>query len=864
MKRLAAFVKQNKYSLLLAFLIPVIGLCGIYVGFGIYPGSARSTLASDAFSQFSNFFASYRNMLRGDQSPFYTWALGGGLNYIALASYYLGGIFTPLVFFFKNVNMPDALYFLTLLKIGCCGVSFWIYGRQFQTSRWIQLSFSTSYALMSFALAHSELIMWIDAYIYLPLVILGIDRLLSSGKTGLLFASYLLLFLTSFYFGFMIAIFSFLYFCLRTITDWKHTRKRILRFFVTALLAGGAAMVIILPAVMDLHFNGETLNSITQLKTEATNWGDLIVKNMFGVYDNTKYGSIPFIYVGVVPWLAALYFFCARRISLRIKIVYGALFAVLIASFYLQPLNLFWHGMHAPNMFLFRFAFLFSFLVASSGLRGIAAFVPQEKFHLYFLSALWVLLIIAVVVLRHKKYAYLTPWSIGVTLGLIAIYLALSILAFKGKLTMKQFVYLLAIVMCCEAIGNGAFMINGILTDWNYASRSLYSEPYPEIKTLVDSAQKQETDFYRLENLDSVSANDAINYGYHGLSFFSSIRNRNSSGFLNDLGFRLRGTNLNLRYANNTLLADTLMGVRYNIAKDDPQKYGYTQENHTKNYQLYQNQNALPLGFLTENAIQRFRTLPNDNLGTQTSLFHALANSTSQYYQFAYPIVETTNNTEIVNSDIGVTFKEKKRNIAKEITYQITVPAKTQAYFSLYPLDFNELESSSATIDVGGVRRESEIGITGQYYNLGYYPAETTVSFTVSFYGTKSISFMTPKVLLLDATAFQQDVDKIQKQAVALKAGKRSVRGTITAEHAQTLVTTIPYDKGWKAYVDGKEVSIKKLRNAFILLDIPQGKHQIELKYFPYGMKLGILLFIGCLTLFTVFHTVVKRRDERL
>ncbi len=36
---------------------------------------------------------------------------------------------------------------------------------------------------------------------------------------------------------------------------------------------------------------------------------------------------------------------------------------MLIASFYLVPLNLFWHGMHAPNMFLFRYAYLFSFLV---------------------------------------------------------------------------------------------------------------------------------------------------------------------------------------------------------------------------------------------------------------------------------------------------------------------------------------------------------------------------------------------------------------------------------------------------------------------------------------------------------------------
>ncbi len=38
----------------------------------------------------------------GKQSIFYTWNASLGLNYLALISYYLGGIFTPLVLFFPN------------------------------------------------------------------------------------------------------------------------------------------------------------------------------------------------------------------------------------------------------------------------------------------------------------------------------------------------------------------------------------------------------------------------------------------------------------------------------------------------------------------------------------------------------------------------------------------------------------------------------------------------------------------------------------------------------------------------------------------------------------------------------------------
>ena len=34
-----------------------------------------------------------------------------------------------------------------------------------------------------------------------------------------------------------------------------------------------------------------------------------------------------------------------------------------MASFYLQALDLFWQGMHAPNMFLHRYAWIFSLII---------------------------------------------------------------------------------------------------------------------------------------------------------------------------------------------------------------------------------------------------------------------------------------------------------------------------------------------------------------------------------------------------------------------------------------------------------------------------------------------------------------------
>ena len=56
------------------------------------------------------------------------------------------------------------------------------------------------------------------------------------------------------------------------------------------------------------------------------------------------------------------------------------------------------------------------------------------------------------------------------------------------------------------------------------------------------------------------------------------------------------------------------------------------------------------------------------------------------------------------------------------------------------------------------------------------------------------------------------------------------------------MFTSIPYDSGWTAYVDGKEADIQTVAGAFIALDLKAGAHTIEFKYFPRGLHAGILI----------------------
>ncbi|MFK4567726.1 YfhO family protein [Enterococcus sp. UD-01] len=865
-KRIRAFTKENWRYMAASFFIPFLVMVIVYLSLGIYPGSSRSVMASDAFSQFSNFHASFNNVLHGKQSIFYTWNASLGLNYLSLISYYLGGLFTPLVLFFNNQNIPDALYVITLLKIGAAGLSFWVFARNtYKIPKWGHVMLSVPYALMSFATAHSEIIMWLDAFTYLPLVILGIHRLMDLKKPKLLFVSYLLLFISNFYMGFMIGVFSVLYFVARTLTNWQRYKKKILPYGITSLLAGGASMILVLPAVLDLRANGETLSEITQFKTEATAFWDIVIKNMIGVYDTTKYGSIPFIYVGLLPLIFCLFYFVTREIPLKNKLLYGSLFVILIASFYITPLNLFWHGMHAPNMFLFRYSFLFSFLVVLLAGYGFEKF-KIDDLGLLVGSTIMLVAVFALAEGTKKADAYtFAPLSAFIlTVVFLVLYLTAIIFYQLKKVPMHYLLVLLLLLVSAEAFINTNLMLNGILEDWNYASRSLYSEPYPDLKKLVDKTKEDNDTFYRLENLNPVSSNDSINYGYSGISLFSSIRNRHSSAYLNDLGFRSRGTALNIRYPNNTLLMDSLVGIKYNISENDPLKFGFFPTEKAGKYSLYENSYALPLGFLADPDIYSVKQPANDNLSSQTELFNALAGQQENYFKFYQPTIIAKNNVEIEDTGTSVTYRELQNNVAKDITWTVTVPAHTQAYLSLFPTDFGQLESSSATISVNGTSQKSQISITGQYYNLGYYDKQTTVNFTASFYGTAAVSFIAPKVVGMDTQAFERSVTAIQEKGADLHVKGRKATGSVTAEKDQVLLTTIPYDKGWKAYVDGKKVPVKAFKKAFVSIPVKKGEHTITFTYLPEGFVAGVVLFIVCIGGFIIFVRFIERPDLKV
>ncbi len=59
------------------------------------------------------------------------------------------------------------------------------------------------------------------------------------------------------------------------------------------------------------------------------------------------------------------------------------------------------------------------------------------------------------------------------------------------------------------------------------------------------------------------------------------------------------------------------------------------------------------------------------------------------------------------------------------------------------------------------------------------------------------------------------------------------------------MITTIPYDKGWKILVDGVEQPAVKMLDSFIGVRLTPGSHTIEMSYRPEGLDIGLMISIG-------------------
>ena len=844
---------RNYWTYLISFIIPLVIMFGVYLSQGIYWNSDTSPLLGDGFHQYVIFDLNLRNILHGSDSLFYTFTSGLGLNFYALSSYYLGSFLSPLVYFFDVSSMPDAVYLSTLLKFGLIGLStFFSLSKLFKNiPAPLRLALSTSYALMSFTVSQLEIKTWLDVFILIPLILTGLHLLITEKKRILYFTSLSILFIQNYYFGYMTALFLAVWYFCQLSWDFKSRKYSFLDFFLTSLLAGLTSFIMTLPTLFDLRTHGEKLTAITKIKTDASWYLDLFAKQFIGAFDTTKYGSIPMIFVGLLPFILTIVFFTLKSIKFHVKLCYATLLIIIIASFYLEALDLFWQGMHAPNMFLHRYAWIFSTLLIYISAEVLNRFKDIKLWNILFSMTLLLSGYLATIYFKNH-YSFLTKLNILLTLEFLVVYLLLLLALIKKLISPKIFSILILIFTVSEISFNASSQLNGITKEWGFASRSTYDKDIPSMEAILEYTKQQPDTFTRTEKLQTQTGNDSMKFNYNGISQFSSVRNRSASTTLDKLGFKSSGTNLNLRYANNTIIADSLFGISYNISETYPDKYGFHPSYQKDNLTLYKNQFALPIAFATQ-SLYKDVTFNDHTLDNQTQFLNQIAGLNEEYF---YPINHHTDSGDNVVNLNGTDTEDAT------ISYSIEVPDNSQVYLSMTKLNFSNDKKKQVDIIVNGEKKSFTTDNAFTFFNLGYAEHKQTFDIQIKFPGNAQVSFESPTFYRLDTKKYTEAIRKIKENPVEVSSYKNKVTVNYKVKNETSIFFTIPYDRGWSAYQNGKKIQIQQAQTGFMKIDVPEGEGTITLSFIPKGLVAGASCSLIAIIVF-IFYDIQRKKYSR-
>jgi len=441
-----------------------------------------------------------------------------------------------------------------------------------------------------------------------------------------------------------------------------------------------------------------------------------------------------------------------------------------------------------------------------------------------------------------SHYSFLTDLNILLTLEFLVVYSLLLLAVIKKFISVKLFAFLISLFIMVEMSLNALSQIDGIAKEWGFASRSAYSRDIPAMESFSTYIGNQ---FTRSEKLETQTGNDSMKFNYNGISQFSSVRNRSASSTLDKLGFKSSGTNLNLRYANNSILTDSLFGIQYNISENPIDKYGFQVVYQKDNLALYENQFSLPIAFASQSVYNDVK-FTEHTLDNQASFLNQLANVDFDYFS---PIPH--DKTENTNDLISVT---SSSNENATIQYQIEVPENSQVYLSFTNLHFSNDKQKKVDILVNGEKKTFTTDNVFSFFNLGYTKEKKTFNINVSFPGNSQVSFESPTFYRLDTLTLTEAIQKIKEQPVTVSTSKNKVFATYDVQQDTSIFFTIPYDKGWSAYQDGKKIEIKQAQTGFMKVDVPKGKGTITLSFIPNGFITGSICSFTSLLLFGIYN----------
>lgn len=818
---------EKRIPLLSCFLIPFLITIIICIAHEVFPFGDRCILHVDMYHQYCPFFTEFMDKLKSAESLQYSWTIGLGSDFVSLYAYYLASPLNWLIILCPRGFVIEFMTILVVLKIALCGLTFGYYLKHhFKTNHFAICIFATAYALSGFMAAYAWNIMWTDCLVLVPLIILGLERLVDEGKAGLYYVTLAVSILSNFYISMIICIFLVIYFLILWIEKKKDWVKTAARFAWYSLLAGGTGAILLIPEAIVLGMSGSQGISFPDTMEWYFNIVAELGRHCVMTENYTSRDHWPNIYSSVFVLLLLVMYLFNKEISWKKKVPRVLFLALFVVSFANNILDFIWHGFHFPNSLPGRQSFLYTFLLLVLGFEAVIKLKGSKVWHV-------VVSLVANVAFFMFAYKLSDEGILNVdafllTDVLLVCYAALLILYLIGNAKQKQWLFLVAMLLVIVEL-TLHFDMEGLGT----TSRTDYVADLADYETVLNEIEEKEAAesqtgayFYRTEKLERKTKNDAALSGFYSATQFSSLMNINVSHIYQDLGME-GGKNF---YCVNgaTPLISSMLSLKYVIADNDMEENPIrTLVASSGDTYLYENKYSLPLGFMVEEETAFTWKYDGENaIENQNQLAYLLGAKDAMFTRIDS------------KSAVGVS----------------TIPVTEDGYiFATY----EDIDTDKLTEEVSDGRTKSFTKASHGYtLDLGYCRAGDIVEIKNTEEEIVEITAYVLNMQSLD-TAYQ----KLNEQTMELTQFEdTNIRGTIEVKKSGRLVFSIAKEDGWTLYVDGQETESEMFAEAFLSVHLDEGVHEIELKYETPGLKLGFGISALCVLLFAATMLIKKNR----
>ena len=862
--------------ILLSFLLPAVIILAALAGLKITPFGDKSLVISDGNALYINYLGYVARTVKGQENVLFSFEKGLGGNMMSSWGWFLLNPFFPLFAFFDITHYMTAYTLVSLLNFSLCGLTMYILLADLYGHKRSNLIFSTAYALNGFLVANVFQMNFFTGVPTLSLMVLGLRKILRNKNPLLYILSLAYSLLTNFYFGFMLCAASLLIFAAFYIADWERLENRkavAVKYIVSSLLAGALSAFVWLPALLALR-GGRLDQSVARAVSFRENMPFLeMASKLFTGANSTAELSngLPNIFVGILPVALVILFFMNDKIDRRRKIASAVLLLAYLISFLIPTFNLIMHGGTTTNWFNYRDSFVFCFLllmIAAEQWRQLDG-TPKEHF-----KRAALLLLLGAIVVFAKQYEFVHSGEVLLDFLLLGLmYLAYRMYRNNPEKNPKPIMELIVLVLVCVNLYlNYEFCTKNILS-WSN-DKPEYQETVMPVSVLVDAAKASDPDLFRMEVTEQRSGNcgnDPMLYGYYGVGHGGSDDRNFVRNALSKLG--VRRFDMRNSYGKGIPAAtDTLLGIKYLISKDDlTEEKGYEKLVNIGEWSLYRNPNVLPIAMLAGDAVAEIETEYTDVFDNLNRAWAAISDQDIPLFTEENDIVFTSHNitdpitlkqaaaAELVASrdaavSGGPSLSESESGEASDNKSNEFI---SEGILKEPPENTNYIEYTWTAKQDGPVYSYNRSGVADDHGAIlpalnyeGYYHKGDIITSYLPVTDTLVTQYVLEDVAGRFRAAYA-DNDALHELAAIVKSRPCTIekvqeshlRGEFTAVAGQKLMFTIPYDEGWTCFIDGQEAAITQVLGVFMAVDVPEGTHSYAMKFFPTGLRAGLLVF---------------------